>query len=320
MGMLRALLAAALAAFAAMPASAETDAQWKPSAFNKVSKCRTLWIGLADVPDDSRAATRDTTFVCHTRYFLSHDNVTRTPDWVIERLNKKDMIKKFNRPKNKTFTTEKRVPPRGRATNADYTRPKAPLARGHMAPSDDFSKSKAWINESFIFSNAVPQIGAKFNGAIWNTLEDEVRSAAKARREIYVITGPVRGDLSTRTRRIPKSANACGNEIRLEGPKEAFICAADNTKPNVFCKKGVGVPIGLFKIVYDPKRAEAFAFLMPNIEYETGIALDAAREKLEQYRVAVSAIEEATAIRFFHALPADKQDRIVRKCATGTLW
>jgi DNA/RNA endonuclease G (NUC1) len=246
-------------------------------------------------PGDSNAARRDTTFVCHPRYLLSHDNVNKTPDWVLEHFTSADLVKKFGRPKGKSFSTEKRVPPHGRATNADYTRPKAPLARGHMAPSEDFSKTKAGLNDSFFFSNVVPQIGTKFNGAIGGTLEDQVRLAGKARGEIYVITGPVQGDANTRSKTIPKSQNLCGHDIKLEGPaQEAFICAASNRKPNVFCSKDVSVPIGVFKIVYDPKKGDAYAFLMPNKEYETGQDLDTARDTLTPYRVTVAVIERAT--------------------------
>ena len=309
------------AAMAASPASAETDAQWKPNNANKVSTCRSIWIGLGDVPHDTHEMTRETTFVCHKRYALSHDNATKTPDWVMEHFKAADLVKKFGRPKNKSFAVEKRVPPHGRATNADYTKTKSALARGHMAPSEDFSKTKTGLNDSFVFSNVVPQVGAKFNGAIWGTLEDQVRLAGKARGEIYILTGPVRGDINTRRLTIAKADNACGNEIKLEGPeKEAFVCAADNRKPNVFCSKGVAVPIGVYKIVYDPAKGDAYAFLMPNKEYETGLDLAAARDVLTTYRVAVATIERATGLRFFQALPTAKQDKVVNTCAPGTLW
>jgi endonuclease G, mitochondrial len=312
------LVAAALVAVAASPADAET---WHPSKFNKPSTCRSLWISLGDVPADTNEMTRDTTLVCHTRYVLSHDNATKTPDWVLEHWKKADLKKNFSRPQGKAFATEKRVPPVGRATNDDYTKTKSELARGHMAPSEDFAKSKAWLNESFIFSNVVPQIGTKFNSSIWATLEEEVRAAGRKRGEIYVVTGPVRGDAHVRSRDIAKSDNACGNEIKLEGPaKEAFVCAADNRKPNVFCPKGVAVPIGLFKIVYDPKKGDAYAFLMPNREYETGQNLDAARKTLNSFRVTVAVIERATGLRIFPSLPAAKQTQAVDQCAPGTLW
>src|SRR4051794_16346617 len=132
----------ALIALAVSPAGA-TDA-WKPSKFNKPSTCRTLWIGLGDIPADTNEKTRDTTLVCHTCYVLSHDNADKTPDWVLEHWKARDLKKKFSRPKGKAFNTEKRIPPVGRATDADYTKTKSELARGHMAPSEDFANKMAW--------------------------------------------------------------------------------------------------------------------------------------------------------------------------------
>lgn len=314
-----AFIAAALV-IAAAPADA-APAPWKKTAANNIATCRSLWAGLGTVPTDTNARTRETLFVCHKRYVLSHDNATRTADWVLEYWKKGDLQKKFTRPKGKAFNVEKAVPPYARATNKDYTGTKSKLARGHLAPSEDFSKSRAWLNDSFVFSNAVPQVGQKFNGAIWGTLEDQVRIAGRARDAIYVITGPVRGDATVRSRTIARADNTCGNEIRLEGPpKEAFICAASNKKKNVYCNKGVAVPIGLYKIVYDPKAGDAYAFLMPNREYETGQGLAAALDTLSRYRVNVGVIETITGLRFFPKLPAQKRDKAVNACAPGTLW
>jgi endonuclease G len=311
------LLAAALVA-AAIPAAAETDAQWKPTAANKISKCRTLWIGLGDVPTDSNAATRDTTFVCHARFALSHDNATKTPDWVIERLSKKQVSGKNDRPAKK-FSPEPRVPPRGRAVDKDYPPKATGFARGHMAPSEDFNSSSKAMRDTFVLSNAVPQKGPRFNGAIWGTLEDEVRKAAKARGEIHVITGPVRGNATTRSRAIAAADNGCGKRIVLDGPPEVQFCAANNKDPGVPCHGGVGVPIALYKIVYDAKSGDAFAFVLPNKDHPSKTD-DQARPYLEEFRVTVAAIERVTGLRFFRKLPGDKQDKAVNQCAAGALW
>jgi endonuclease G len=307
--------------FAASSHADAAAAPWKKTAANNITTCRGLWIGLGTVPADINARTRETLFVCHKRYLLSHDNATKTADWVLEYWKKAELKKKFKRPEGKSFTIEKAVPPYARATNKDYTNTKTPLARGHLAPSEDFSNKISWLNDSFVFSNVVPQIGPKFNGAIWGTLEEQVRAAGRSRDEIYVITGPVRGDMKTRSLTIQKADNACRNEIKLEGPeKEAFICAASNKKKNVYCSKGVAVPIAVYKIVYDPKAGDAYAFLMPNKEYETGQGLGASLDTLNSYRVNVGVIESVTGLRFFPSLPADKQDRAVNKCASGNLW
>jgi DNA/RNA endonuclease G (NUC1) len=299
-------------------AAAETDAQWKPTAANKISTCRSLWIGLADVPADTNAASRDTTFVCHPRFVLSHDNVTKTPDWVIERLTKKQVSGNNNRP-GKKFSAELRVPPRGRAVDKDYPPNTTGFARGHMAPSEDFNASATAMRDTFVLSNAVPQVGAKFNSAIWGRLEDEVRRAAKARGEIYVITGPVRGTGTARSRTIAQADNACGKKIEIDGPIQTQFCASNNKNGSIACTRGVGVPIALYKIVYDAKQGNAYAFVLPNRDHphRTG---DEARPYLAEFRVSVAAIEGLTGLKFFQDLPAAKKEKLVKQCAADTLW
>ena len=313
------LLACVLVVAGITVAFAQTTAGWKPGKFNKQSTCRPLWIGLSDVPGDINAATRDTTLVCHTKFVLSHDNVSKTPDWVVEHLTKQQVSGKGNRPKI-SFSPQQRVPPVGRASNGDYTNTKSALARGHMAPSEDFNQNVAWMKESFVFSNAVPQAGAHFNGTVWAALEEQVRIAARKRQELYVITGPVRGTMTIRSRILAKADNACGNEIKLAGPdKEAFVCAASNKSKTSFCSKGVAVPIGLYKIVFDPKSGDSFAFVMPNIDHPNKKDSEV-QAYLEGFRVNVAAIESLTGLRFFQDLPAEKRDKAAKACAPGTLW
>src|SRR5581483_6750531 len=97
--------------------------------------------------------------------------------------------------------------------------------------------------------------------------------------------------------------NACGREIALEGPaKEAFVCADSNKKKDVFCAKGVAVPIGVYKIVYDPKSGDTFAFVLPNKDHPNKSDSEV-RGYLEGFRVSVAAIEKVTGLKFFQALP-----------------
>lgn len=310
------LFAAALAASAASYAGAETDAQWKPSVFNKVSKCRGLWLALGDVPTDRNAATRDTTFVCHPRFALSHDNITKTPDWVLEKITKRQISGTNSRP-NKGFTSEKRVPPRGRAVDADYPPKAVGFARGHMAPSEDFNSSPAAMKDTFVLSNAVPQI-APFNGGVWGQLEDRVRDAAFARQEIHVITGPVRRQGNASSVTLTPAQAGCGREQKIQGPQITEVCKAHNLNPAVKCKNGVGVPIALYKIVYDAKGDEVYAFLLPNrVHDNTGNDMLA---YLDGFRVTVAAIESLTGIQFFHELPQAKQDRLLKQCEAKKFW
>jgi endonuclease G len=317
-----ALLVAGLAAAGCVDAfvsiaSAETDAQWKPSVFNKIIKCRPLWIALGDVPTDRNAATRDTTFVCHVRFAVSHDNVTKTPDWVLEKITRKQISGNNSRP-SKGFTSDKRVPPRGRAVDTDYPPKKVGFARGHMAPSEDFNSSSAAMKETFVLSNAVPQI-APFNGGVWGQLEDRVRDAAFARDGLHVITGPVRRQNGDASVTLSAAQSGCNHAIELKGPPQALVCKANNKDSAKKCSGGVAVPIAIFKIAYDSRTDEIFAFLLPNrVHNNTG---DDMQAYLDRFRVSVSAIEGLTGLQFFRELPQDRQSRLLKSCdASSKFW
>ena len=309
---LRALIVACLTVLATQ-AFAETDAQWKPSVFNKVSKCRPLWIALGDVPTDRNAASRDTTFVCHGRFALSHDNVSKTPDWVLEKIIKKQISGSNPRPSG--FTSDKRVPPRGRAVDKDYPPKEVGFARGHMAPSEDFNSSAAAMKATFVLSNAVPQI-APFNGGVWAQLEDRVRDVAFAREEIHVITGPVRRQNSDAGVTLSAAQSGCGHAIEIQGPRRALVCKANNENSAKRCSGGVAVPIALYKIVYDRKRDEIYAFLLPNRVHDS--AGSDMKAYLDRFRVSVTAIEGLTGLQFFRELPRDRQDRLLKQCDAST--
>jgi len=311
--MRKVILFAALVLVAA-PAAAETDAQWQPSVFNNVSKCRALWIALGDVPTDRNAATRDTTFVCHPRFALSHDNASRTPDWVLEKITKKQISGANSRP-GKSFVAEKRIPPRGRAVDADYPLKPVGFARGHMAPSEDFNSSAKAMADTFVLSNAVPQI-ASFNGGVWGQLEDRVRDAAYARGEVHVLTGPVRRPGGSANVSLTSAQAGCGHAVSLRGPDIALVCKEKRDNP-AECTKGVGVPVALFKIVYDSKQDQIYAFLLANNSHEPGNDMQA---YLDRARVTVAAIENLTGLQFFRDLPPARQDKLVNRCETNNFW
>jgi endonuclease G len=161
------------------PALAQTPA-------NDPTTCRELWEQVG-IPQYARDDGRDSTIVCHTKYVLSHNNVTKTPDWVLERLTRGQISGEFNRPSQK-FRPDPSLAEGRRAVDADYD--KSRFDRGHQAASDDFSTNKDWMVESFFLSNAVPQVGLGFNRGIWKKLEELTRDLARGRGEIYVITGP----------------------------------------------------------------------------------------------------------------------------------
>ena len=322
MGPARRRLYAVAAALALMaPAShgaAETDAQWTPNAQNKPETCADIWrdIGL---PAYAFRRPPDAMLVCHKRFVLSHNNPNRAPDWVVEHLEKAQFTGAFERPPQ-AFVQEPRVRPSARMADDDYPLDRYGLARGHMAPSEDFNNNEDDMKASFILSNAVPQVADRFNSSIWRQLEREVRIATTKRDSLYVITGPIHGLQGRRTRTIPASVNACGRGFALTGPQQPRACAANRSNPNLACgAAGELIPVGLYKIVYDDKKKVAYAFIMPNMEHPSHTG-DDGRAYLNTFRATVATVEWATGVRFLRGIPAGVQNDVINKCASDMLW
>jgi endonuclease G len=312
---MRAALAAAVAALligAPMHAAAADSsdesvcAGFQPTEHNDFNTCKHLWeqVGIPQYASEDVDATP----VCHEAYVLSHNNVNKTPDWVLERLNKSQFAGGKDRPKTK-FRSDDFVCPNAQARDNQYANSK--MDRGHQAPSADFSSDDDLMVESFILSNAVPQQGVGFNRHIWKEFEDLVRKLAEDRGEIIVITGPINrenGDVVT----IKAETNPCRNEITLGGPKgRTAICGKDKS-----CDEGQGVaiPIALYKVIYDAKNGRANAYILPNIDHRP---LDTSRDPLEylkRYRTAVRTVEQYTGLQFLRGIPKRARKAQIEEC------
>jgi endonuclease G len=217
--------------------------------------------------------SNDGTLLCRTGYLLSHDADYKTPIWVAERLTKEKALAKL--PRKDNFRADLELPVGQRAELADYKG--SGYDRGHMAANANFNWSAKAMDESFLLSNMIPQNGPN-NQQIWANLEAQVRDWAIVRGEIIIISGPV----------------------------------YDNDEANlVIGKNNVGVPDKLFKVIYDPQRKEAIAFLLPNQPINTKF--------LPSYIVSVREIESVTGLNFLSALPRKEQNRI-EKVKAADMW
>lgn len=291
----------------------EADADWKPTPANDFDNCRALWEGIGTPAYASRDI--DFTPVCHTRYVVSHNNVNKTPDWVMERLTKAQVSGTGKRPKIK-FKYDENLCPSARAVDKDYAGSK--FDRGHQAPSDDFNQDVDWMIESFILSNIVPQVGPGFNQHIWKEFEELVRKLAIDRGEIYVITGPINRE-DDRPLTISKDNNPCRNEIKFELPKKAAICDANDKNPKAACDNGVAVPIGLYKIIYDPKSRRANAYIMPNIDHRPFDTTKDPLDYLKRFRTSVRVVEQYTGLQFLRAIPKRDRKAQIEECVATML-
>jgi endonuclease G len=279
--------------------------------------CRQLVeaIGYPSGPEQGK------TFVCHTGFALLHNDANKTSEWVVERLKGAELTGRFERPQI-GFEPELAVQPEGaRAVDADYKGTKkhpSKFDRGHLAPSEDFNNSCELMKETFVLSNVVPQIGAKFNRTIWARLEAEVRGIAKERGDVYVITGPVPRKAGG-VRTIKKADNDCNNEIRLDGSPQKAICEAKNKNPKKNCVNGVVVPIALYKIIYDPQQQIAYAYVLPNRDHPNKSGATAL-SYFDGFRTTVAILQNETGLKFFDDLPDDVRKKVVDNCTKDRPW
>lgn len=223
------------------------------AAWGATSACgANYWAGTA--PDIVNAAmARQSREVCFSAFGVMHSGITRTPLWSAEHLTRERLAAAREMTRVNTFHAETRLPTGERAELADYVR--SGYDRGHMSPSADMPDAQAQ-SESFSLSNMVPQ-NAENNRHLWAGIESSVRTLAKQRGELYVITGPL----------------FKGKTITQVGDR-------------------VMVPTQLYKIVYDPRRQEAGAYLVANTA--TG----------DYSVVSVAALEQLAGIDFFPGMPA----------------
>ena len=217
---------------------------------------------------------QDGELLCRTGHLLAHSSQNKTPIWVIERLTKEKATSRVV-PRYNKFQADPDLEKGKRAELSDYKA--SGYDRGHMAPSANMRWDRQAMIECFYLSNMVPQVGKGMNQGIWKDLEELVRVWAIDREELFVFTGPI-----------------------YEGGVSKTIG-----------KNKVAVPSHLYKIVYDPNRQEAIAFIMPNKALKT--------EDMLNYIATIRDIEEKTGLDFFSSFEKELQDVIETKRASG-LW
>lgn len=221
------------------------------------------------------APSQTGTLLCRTGYLLDHDADRKTPRWVAEHLTREKASAKLKR--QGAFKPDPDLPKSQRAEKKDYQG--SGYDQGHMAPSADMTWSLTAMKESFYLSNMTPQQGVGMNRGIWKVLEEKVRNWAIERGELYIYTGPVYIISQERLRRIGKNK--------------------------------VAVPTHVYKIVYDPNRQEAIAFLMPNIRLKTS--------DMPEFIVSIRTIENETGLDFLSVLDPSLQASLEVSRA-GILW
>lgn len=211
--------------------------------------------------------------LCRKGYLLAHSPEHKTPIWVIEHLTAEKAQGSI--PRYNKFRPDPDLKEGERAELSDYK--KSGYDRGHMAPAANMRWDQQAMIECFFLSNMVPQTGRGMNQGIWKNLEEHIRDWALDRAELYIFTGPI-----------------------YEGGIRETIG-----------KNRVAVPTHLYKIVYDPNKAEAIAFIMPNEKLDS--------KDMPKYIVTIRDVENKTSLDFLSNLDKQAQDVIETKKAEG-LW
>ena len=177
------------------------------------------------VPNQAALQLRD---LCFSSFAVMHSGRSRTPLYVVERLNKDILIAAKSNQRSTKFYAEARLPVEERAELADYKH--SGFDRGHMASAGDMDTSEA-MAQSFSLSNMVPQAPIN-NRKAWSSIETATRKyVMRAQGDVFVMTGPVFGQA-------PKTVNS----------------------------GRMWVPDYLFKLVYDPNTGRSWAHWIENTD------------------------------------------------------
>ena len=164
--------------------------------------------------------------VCYSGFSLKHSGITRTPIYSAEHLTRDRLAMAKGMKRASKFYPDPNIPASERAELHHYV--KSGFDRGHIAPSADMFDLQSQ-QECFTLANMVPQ-EPSVNRGVWERVESTPRKLTKDRGELYVVTGPI----------------FTGKLLQIGD--------------------AIMVPTQVFKAIYDPKRSEAGAYLVGNVE------------------------------------------------------
>jgi len=146
--------------------------------------CADRYLG-GRIPTMPTVQTRGATTLCFEAFASLSSPATRTPLWAAEALTPVAMEEARRTERVSEFHAEPALAGEDRAELSDYRR--SGYDRGHLAPSADMPGYEAQ-QQSFTLANIVPQAG-DLNRGSWADLEGDVRSLARRRDVVYVVTG-----------------------------------------------------------------------------------------------------------------------------------
>jgi endonuclease G len=205
----------------------------------------------------------------HYYFYVNHNDTWRIPYWVAYHLSRRNLSGTARR-KDDYHEDESLEPDTARSLPKDYAG--TGFDKGHLAPAEDFTRSKKAMATSFLMSNMSPQYHAT-NGGVWAKLEAAVRAMVADEGEAWIVSG------------------------------NAFVTADSHPrKPGSWIRKGgknrVAVPTHLFKALLARDREgrwTEYAFLIPNKRVSPG-------KPPRDYLITVDRLEKVTGWDFFPLL------------------
>lgn len=162
-------------------------------------------------------------------------------------------------------------------------------SRGHLIPNGSRNGIRAMQLQTFYVTNSVPQIQDKFNGGIWNQLENALQDEVGS-ETIYIVTGVAFAKVG-------------------ETKTITYTTAKDDTKkvpvPNYFYKVALKVTTNSSGTVTS---ASTIGFWFEHKEYSDN--------EYANYAVSVDQIETWTGFDFFANLP----DSVEATAETNKSW
>jgi endonuclease G len=213
----------------------------------------------------------------HYYFYVNHNDTWRIPYWVSYHLSRRNLSGTARR-KDDYHEDESLEPDAARSLPKDYVG--TGFDKGHLAPAEDFTRSKKAMATSFLMSNMSPQYHAT-NGGVWAKLEAAVRAMVADEGEAWIVSG------------------------------DAFMTTDSHPKkPGSWIKKGgknrVAVPTHLFKALLARDRDgrwTEYAFLVPNKRVSPG-------KPPRDYLITVDRLEKVTGWDFFPLLNDSLEDSL----------
>lgn len=221
----------------------------------------------------------------HNEFVSCYDRSTKNPYWVVEHLTKELLQRQGDVDRKKlVFKENEAIPVKFRARLRDYFR--SGYDRGHQAPAADAKFAQQAMDDTFLLTNIVPQVGDGFNRDYWAYFEDFARRLTQKYDDVRIMTGPLY---------LPKLC---------EDGKYRVTYEMIGSPPNV------AVPTHFFKLVVGERRGAdsvaVAAFVMPNDVINN-------TDPLTKFQVPVEALERSLGLELLQKLPPNKKRDLCRE-------